>query len=1420
MLTLSSLWKDETSLTTPETVPCDQNIPRKHSKDCRDPSWSAFRRYTDALTSTGPDFRYSLPTRDPSVKPGGAEAVMPRNSLSSNPRPPPSKKPKIGPSPNYTNSGFVLDTAVSDIQQSSNGSTSFVSAGVSEYRMGQPVPQRTARQRHRIPKARLKIAKPPENRDDPIHDDQPQVISDGEDPISSTPRVVRSSTRRNEMQAPRQPQERRAGRQGTKRPSDSEPDELQNDEPPGFSKYRPHKKRQTNFSTSHVRAKPIRSALYEVEGDSIVDFSPPRKRITNKNGDQRRRVREMSTSPMRGDIKITSFPKRKRSADADSIDKFVKLELVAAVATQHHWTSEAGFKIFLRQDKNNGRLFPYHEDGTDISSKFSWMIVDLPSCGKIDYCEKEGTFVRIGGANTVERGTLILQFSTGNACEDFLVLMRYFTAGPQCKVNPGLPSNYLARCFENTRKKYLDWTTSLQQQEELKARQGRARHPEKPDDILYIERKHLGVQLGEEGSKPRPKSQLVASTQQSRPSLSLRDAMLADPNELAAPSSDHTLRRHPPISRATRSNQRIAHSMSNTRAEKPGEKPTIERWSQTYSKWQEEWGKHPLTYHRTQVDMTDIPRLDEGEFLNDNILTFYLRYLQDEAEKEDPTIAKRVLILSTFFYEKLKPTGKSGINYEGVKTWTSKIDVASYDYILVPVNESYHWYLVLICNTPSLLPEPSANYAPADETTISAAPKKAATLLEQPVCKSHDEKVASATKSRTDNEGEYKDQELTGGIETAVEVMSIEEAKPTPSSPENTEEDRVVALIQSDINPLEELESPSPKASPTGQPPFKIIILDSLGSVRTGATTHLKEYLVREIQEKKGISVAKPAKPGMRARNIPQQSNFSDCGVYVLAYTKKFLSDPDNFANSIIASSNDKWDVNAVSFRGRIRTTIVSKKKEQKKLEDEQALQRSKLKKRPPKQVGKTRAKGSSASQGTPSSPTVPTQHSTPPKPNSIFHGLHETQEGTPGCRPDKNNVTNVEGATGHDANNKVDRGQEDEPSEPKLTHASPSRQTSLKNKAGMHEDVHSEAKPPQSSPAKDEPAKSSASYHRASPPMAPQLDVVDDTDGGSIGCSIMPSIEEDPKDESNNGDHLANSKADFMVRNTPEQKVDTTGLIKYMPTGRDSMLAARSLSPQVNSESGASLSNNPALSRGGSSDAPIEVDGEVYSGHATRITLQKFAAHSGGASRPLGETSARSQNRDLPNTSKATKRSEVADSQESDFDVQVNLVGSTLYGNGSDKGKHSDVVDLASDDADTTPRAHSRAAPMVRSEFFLHPSGTKDETESRGRDDVSRYDEPSGSSKAQQTSLSSRIQKVRKKTSGKLGGSVSFSDDDDDDVQVIGVKASPVTSQAKTPGQRSRGLSITSSPSKKKIGRTRILEGDVHTTEDSVVVE
>ncbi|XGW11799.1 hypothetical protein V3C99_012901 [Haemonchus contortus] len=108
----------------------------------------------------------------------------------------------------------------------------------------------------------------------------------------------------------------------------------------------------------------------------------------------------------------------------------------------------------------------------------------------------------------------------------------------------------------------------------------------------------------------------------------------------------------------------------------------------------------------------DLRVLAHGEMLNDNIIEFYLKYIRAKlVEKEQ---RDKVFVFNTFFYQKLtekqpsisilNKNHRSSVgrfewikrNFSKVKSWTKKVDIFNMDYIVLPINDEMHWYLVII----------------------------------------------------------------------------------------------------------------------------------------------------------------------------------------------------------------------------------------------------------------------------------------------------------------------------------------------------------------------------------------------------------------------------------------------------------------------------------------------------------------------------------------------------------------------------------------------------------------------------------------------------------------------------------------------------------------------------------------------------
>jgi Ulp1 family protease len=263
------------------------------------------------------------------------------------------------------------------------------------------------------------------------------------------------------------------------------------------------------------------------------------------------------------------------------------------------------------------------------------------------------------------------------------------------------------------------------------------------------------------------------------------------------------------------------------------------------------------------VEQSDIEKLDEGVYLNDNLVQFYLNWLESELQKSAPENAKRIFVFNTFFYTQLtQGPDKGRANHASVARWTLTLDLFSYDYLIVPICEHSHWYFAIICNPQKLLPQQERRISSQD----------------------------SIKRDRDNVTDELESDPIDIPSSTDQEALSKKENKkfgkriPDPSQ-------------------------------------FRIITFDSLNIHRSAACINLKTYLVAELKEKKNIETPLPRSIGLTAKRIPLQENGCDCGLFLSGYIEKFLQIPDEFIRNVMQNTipvdDDYWP----NFRG-MRTKI------------------------------------------------------------------------------------------------------------------------------------------------------------------------------------------------------------------------------------------------------------------------------------------------------------------------------------------------------------------------------------------------------------------------------------------------------------------------------------------------------------------
>ncbi|XP_030054105.1 sentrin-specific protease 1 isoform X3 [Microcaecilia unicolor] len=91
---------------------------------------------------------------------------------------------------------------------------------------------------------------------------------------------------------------------------------------------------------------------------------------------------------------------------------------------------------------------------------------------------------------------------------------------------------------------------------------------------------------------------------------------------------------------------------------------------------------------RLTITRKDIQTLNNLNWLNDEIINFYMNLLMERSKRKG---LPKVNAFSTFFFSRLKTAG-----YQAVKRWTKKIDIFSVDILLVPIHLGVHWCLAVV----------------------------------------------------------------------------------------------------------------------------------------------------------------------------------------------------------------------------------------------------------------------------------------------------------------------------------------------------------------------------------------------------------------------------------------------------------------------------------------------------------------------------------------------------------------------------------------------------------------------------------------------------------------------------------------------------------------------------------------------------
>uniref|UniRef100_F7A2J2 Sentrin-specific protease 6-like n=1 Tax=Ciona intestinalis TaxID=7719 RepID=F7A2J2_CIOIN len=312
--------------------------------------------------------------------------------------------------------------------------------------------------------------------------------------------------------------------------------------------------------------------------------------------------------------------------------------------------------------------------------------------------------------------------------------------------------------------------------------------------------------------------------------------------------------------------------------------------------------------------------LNSGEFLNDVIIDFYLKYIMRELLSEEDR--GRSHAFSCFFYKQLtqipsvrnKPQVEDKVltpsqkRHRKVQKWTRSVDIFEKDFIFFPINEASHWYLAVIC------------FPRQQEHSLNL------NILYKEITYAIDSTLETDQNNQTDKN------EPTPSNHCEPEQPVANSNPSTEKTVAETNSEDMFAETDSDCNDNgDQYNCVSEQQVHGHRQEYRapcILIFDSLrGPSRSKVAAHLRDYLNVEWSTRKeaelGPRVFNKNTIKMCTPHVPQQDNYSDCGIFLLQYVEQIFKNPIKNFNVPIKNLVEWFDpTDCQKKREEIRTVI------------------------------------------------------------------------------------------------------------------------------------------------------------------------------------------------------------------------------------------------------------------------------------------------------------------------------------------------------------------------------------------------------------------------------------------------------------------------------------------------------------------
>ena len=287
------------------------------------------------------------------------------------------------------------------------------------------------------------------------------------------------------------------------------------------------------------------------------------------------------------------------------------------------------------------------------------------------------------------------------------------------------------------------------------------------------------------------------------------------------------------------------------------------------------------------ITNNDFNCLYNGNWINDTLVDFFIMYqLKISKDKKIPKV-NNIEIMNSFFFTSLSRPIENDNYYQNVKSWfKSNNNLFDKDFIIIPVMQDLHWYLVIITDL---------KYLKRKHSKITSNDKN-----------SNDDSNKEDNEDNENNDSNDNNKDINSGINVQNKDNNGDNDTPIidrlPIDDDLNDNEDTIDNTNDDNNTSNNNESSNTDKSSKKEKVngiVQICILDSLRRNHEKDAEYLKSFLISYAAEKYKFKINRQ-EINKHVCIVPQQKNFNDCGIHVLFNVQTFLEDPIKFKKTIL----------------------------------------------------------------------------------------------------------------------------------------------------------------------------------------------------------------------------------------------------------------------------------------------------------------------------------------------------------------------------------------------------------------------------------------------------------------------------------------------------------------------------------------